>query len=197
MDATSRLQNRRHNGEFVDPQEISRSELRAAFDLFDSNRDGFISIPELLRTMNAVGQHVTSQELWLLMDEVDTDQDGTINFEEFVRVMQDGPPSFGNAEHRSAPATTGTADIDQTGESVAPNLHLYFSAPTEVIEKRRTPEILPKPKRTVGESSQDISSAVETKNKKKREKKKKKKRSSRFQRIFGWRSSNKTKSETE
>jgi len=69
--------------------ELSAADLqscRDAFDLFDRNRDGVISIDELGTVMRSLGQNPSEKEVKELYDAIDTDNSGGITFEEFVKL---------------------------------------------------------------------------------------------------------------
>lgn len=68
------------------PDEALR-ELKHAFDLFDRNGDGYISVQELATVFHSLGQSLTASELQLLLQDIDTDGDGRIDFTEFVTMM--------------------------------------------------------------------------------------------------------------
>ncbi|XP_066930759.1 uncharacterized protein [Clytia hemisphaerica] len=62
-------------------------EYREAFELFDKNNDGNISIKELEKVMNSLGQNPSEAELQDMINEVDSDGNGTIDFPEFLSMM--------------------------------------------------------------------------------------------------------------
>jgi len=57
--------------------------LREIFELFDSDGDGFISIPELKSTLKQCDYKVTEEGVQQIMKEADINKDGKISFEEF------------------------------------------------------------------------------------------------------------------
>jgi len=63
------------------------SEFREAFNLYDKDGDGTITILELGSIMRSLGHTPTDAELHDLIDEIDTDKNGTIDFNEFVKMM--------------------------------------------------------------------------------------------------------------
>lgn len=65
------------------------SELRDAFEVFDTDNDGKISAEELLRVFTAIGdERCTLEECRRMIDGVDKDGDGFVCFEEFVHMME-------------------------------------------------------------------------------------------------------------
>jgi len=61
-------------------------ELRAAFNMFDKDGSGQISIQELKQVMHSLGERLTDRELEEMIHEADNNGDGEINFEEFCKV---------------------------------------------------------------------------------------------------------------
>lgn len=62
-------------------------EFEVAFNQFDSDKDGRITINELGAMMRSIGQTPTEIELHEMIEEVDQDKDNEIDFNEFVTMM--------------------------------------------------------------------------------------------------------------
>lgn len=63
------------------------ADLKAAFSVFDKDKDGYISRSELRSAMTLMKEKVTDHELDQVMNEADLDRDGRISFDEFARLM--------------------------------------------------------------------------------------------------------------
>jgi calcium-binding protein CML len=64
-------------------------ELREAFEVFDTDRDGRISAEELLRVFRAIGdERCTLEECRRMIAGVDKNGDGFVCFEEFSVMME-------------------------------------------------------------------------------------------------------------
>ena len=63
-------------------------EYREAFENFDKDHNGSISLKELGSMMKSLGQNPSDQELREIIAEVDLDGNGNIDFNEFVIIMQ-------------------------------------------------------------------------------------------------------------
>ena len=63
------------------------TEFKAAFGLFDKDRDGSITTKELGTVMRNLGANPTKVELNAMIKEVDENDDGTIDFKEFLYLM--------------------------------------------------------------------------------------------------------------
>jgi len=61
--------------------------LKEAFALFDSDRDGEITVEELGKVMRTHGFHPTDEELCDMIRNVDTNANGAIDFNEFIEMM--------------------------------------------------------------------------------------------------------------
>ena len=63
------------------------TEYREAFQLFDKNGDGTITVTELGTVMRQLGNNPTDSELQDMINEVDADGNGTLEFDEFCQLM--------------------------------------------------------------------------------------------------------------
>ena len=63
------------------------TELKEAFEIFDKDRDGYITTKELGDIMKKLGQTPSEAELQDMINEVDIDGNGTIDFKEFLGLM--------------------------------------------------------------------------------------------------------------
>lgn len=63
------------------------ADLKAAFSVFDKDKDGYISRDELRSAMTLMKEKVSDHELDQVMSEADLDRDGRISFDEFARLM--------------------------------------------------------------------------------------------------------------
>ncbi|XP_047132085.1 centrin-3 isoform X1 [Hydra vulgaris] len=66
-----------------DPQD----EIRKAFQLFDDDQTGKISLRNLRRVARELGENMSDDELRSMIDEFDKDGDGEINEAEFISIM--------------------------------------------------------------------------------------------------------------
>ncbi|KII94254.1 hypothetical protein PLICRDRAFT_102225 [Plicaturopsis crispa FD-325 SS-3] len=64
-------------------------EIRRAFQLFDDDNTGKISLRNLRRVAKEIGDKLEDDELQAMIDEFDLDQDGEINEQEFFAIMTD------------------------------------------------------------------------------------------------------------
>lgn len=64
-----------------------RLELRDAFDLFDRDKSGAISLSELKQVLIALNFNPTEHLLRKVMKEMDSNRNGSVEFNEFVKVM--------------------------------------------------------------------------------------------------------------
>ncbi|WBW74880.1 spindle pole body half bridge protein, centrin Cdc31 [Schizosaccharomyces osmophilus] len=64
-------------------------EIKRAFELFDDDETGKISIRNLRRVAKELNENIDDQELEAMIEEFDLDQDGEINEQEFISIMMD------------------------------------------------------------------------------------------------------------
>uniref|UniRef100_A0A0R0HP89 EF-hand domain-containing protein n=2 Tax=Glycine max TaxID=3847 RepID=A0A0R0HP89_SOYBN len=67
-------------------------DMREAFNVFDQNRDGFITVEELGTVLASLGlkQGRTLDECKKMIMKVDVDGDGMVNYKEFRQMMKGG-----------------------------------------------------------------------------------------------------------
>lgn len=63
------------------------SEFREAFEIFDRDQDGYITIHELAEIMRNLGDPPTEENIQDMISEVDIDGSGNVNFQEFISLM--------------------------------------------------------------------------------------------------------------
>merc|ERR1711998_1833 len=64
-----------------------KSELREAFDLFDTDGSGAVDSAELYTAMKALGFESKKEEITKMVKEMDKDGDATVDFEEFCIML--------------------------------------------------------------------------------------------------------------
>jgi Ca2+-binding EF-hand superfamily protein len=65
----------------------SRANINKIFALFDDERTGFISIKNLRRIAQELGDNISEEELQELVNRADTDKDGLVSEEEFYAIL--------------------------------------------------------------------------------------------------------------
>jgi Ca2+-binding EF-hand superfamily protein len=68
--------------------EEQRHEIKEAFDLFDTDKNGLIDAHEMKVTMRALGFDLKKEEVNRLFTEVDTEETGHINFSDFLDISK-------------------------------------------------------------------------------------------------------------
>ncbi|XP_049932757.1 calmodulin-like protein 7 [Nymphaea colorata] len=69
---------------------VGDDELKEAFDVFDVNGDGFISVEELSLVLGSLRLKNGWRECKEMIQKVDLDGDGRVNFQEFQKMMKAG-----------------------------------------------------------------------------------------------------------
>ncbi|KAL6976229.1 Calmodulin-like protein 3 [Sarracenia purpurea var. burkii] len=73
-------------------EEEEEEDMKEAFDVFDRNGDGFITVEELRSVLAALGlkQGRTVEDCRRMITKVDVDGDGMVDFDEFKQMMRAG-----------------------------------------------------------------------------------------------------------
>lgn len=66
-----------------------RAELRVVFDRFDADKNGAITVEEIMLAMNEAGTTVTQEQVSRMIVDFDSDGNGELDFDEFVNMMKD------------------------------------------------------------------------------------------------------------
>lgn len=75
--------------EATDDGDSEHKTMEAAFDVFDINKDGFISATELHRVLSGLGEALTEEDCRVMIRNVDRNGDQLVDFSEFKYLMQD------------------------------------------------------------------------------------------------------------
>ncbi|POM69230.1 Protein Kinase [Phytophthora palmivora] len=69
--------------------DLTTGDLKAAFDTFDVNHDGFITSSELEHILHVLGnKHINNEETCKIIKAADKNEDGKIDYDEFCALMQ-------------------------------------------------------------------------------------------------------------
>ena len=68
--------------------EAELKEAKEAFDRFDINKDGRITVDELRQVFSELGVNLTETEGKNMIAKVDENKNGTVEFEEFILLMK-------------------------------------------------------------------------------------------------------------
>ena len=72
----------------LDIPEDQVAEYKEAFDMFDRNKTGTLSIGDITKIMKNFGYPMTKEEARGMISNVDASGDGEVDFEEFVMLME-------------------------------------------------------------------------------------------------------------
>ncbi|KAF8081744.1 hypothetical protein N665_0869s0024 [Sinapis alba] len=75
-----------------DEDEMGEEDMKEAFNVFDRNGDGFITVDELKAVLSSLGlkQGKTLEECRKMIMQVDVDGDGRVDYMEFKQMMKKG-----------------------------------------------------------------------------------------------------------
>ena len=72
----------------LDVPEDKIAEYKEAFDMFDIDKSGTLSVNEIVKIMKNFGYPIKKSEAKKMIDEIDVSGDGELDFEEFVTLME-------------------------------------------------------------------------------------------------------------
>ncbi|XP_071164684.1 squidulin-like [Mytilus edulis] len=68
-------------------QTLQTDEYRRAFNSFDLDGNGLITVKEFKKAMARLGEKISEKKIKKIMKEIDIDGDGCINYQEFVKIL--------------------------------------------------------------------------------------------------------------
>ena len=68
-------------------RKFTSDEVKKAFDFFDKDNSGFISMDELRQVLVKMGRHVNDDELARIFNSIDKDANGKISIDEFAQML--------------------------------------------------------------------------------------------------------------
>ena len=134
------MQKKQVNREYVtiskklDVPENTLKEYREAFDMFDRNKKGTLSIGDITKIMKNFGYPMTKEEARSMLSNVDASGDGEVDFEEFVMLMEKQVHNLGDD-----PVVNAFRDFDKNDDGKITN-HEFRYILTHVGEKLFTDE---------------------------------------------------------
>ena len=72
----------------LDVPEDKIAEYKEAFDMFDKDKSGTISVTEIVKIMKNFGYPIKKEEAKKMVEEIDVSGDGELDFDEFVTIME-------------------------------------------------------------------------------------------------------------
>ena len=134
------MQKKQVNREYVtiskklDVPEDKLKEYKEAFDMFDRNKKGTLSIGDITKIMKNFGYPMTKEEARSMLSNVDASGDGEVDFEEFVMLMEKQVHNLGDD-----PVVNAFRDFDKNDDGKITN-HEFRYILTHVGENRFSDE---------------------------------------------------------
>merc|ERR1711907_196643 len=115
-------------------------EVKDAFDLFDTDSSGAVSVTELVEAMRSLGLEQKNEAVFNMIKEIDTDGSGELEFQEFLEMMTarltDKPP------RSEIERVFKLFDDDRTGEISLNNLKRVASELGEEVSNEELQEMV-------------------------------------------------------
>ena len=105
----------------LDVPEEKLAEYKEAFDMFDRNGKGTLSISDITKIMKNFGYPMTKEEARGMISHVDTSGDGSVDFEEFVMIMEKQMHNLGED-----PVLQAFKDLDKNDDGKITNHELRY-----------------------------------------------------------------------
>lgn len=74
---------------------VQKKEYTQAFEVFDKDKDGFVTRQELKTIMRSLGQNPSEDDIEEMMVTADANQDGKISYDEFMTLISNQIKSSG------------------------------------------------------------------------------------------------------
>ena len=100
----------------LDVPEEKVAEYKEAFDMFDRNKKGTVSIGDLTKIMKNFGYPMSKEEARSMISHVDASGDGEVDFEEFVMLMEKQVHNLGDD-----PVVNAFRDFDKNDDGKITN----------------------------------------------------------------------------
>ncbi|CAF1070377.1 unnamed protein product [Brachionus calyciflorus] len=86
--------------------------IRASFEFFDKDKNGFITTSELRDVIKKCGSKLKEKDVKEMVKQFDVDKDGKINFEEFIQLMT---VNFNNSDNFEQNLVNAFEKFDKDG----------------------------------------------------------------------------------
>jgi calmodulin len=105
----------------LDVPEEKLAEYREAFNMFDRNKKGTLSIGDITKIMKNFGYPMTKEEARGMISHVDASGDGEVDFDEFVMLMEKQVHNLGDD-----PVLLAFRDLDKNSDGKITNQEFRF-----------------------------------------------------------------------
>jgi len=73
---------------FKNRRGFSKQDMTKAFEEFDIDKSGDLSLDEIGKLMHAMDPKISERDIAMLLKYIDVDEDGKLNFEDFKRIFR-------------------------------------------------------------------------------------------------------------
>ena len=105
----------------LDVPEGKIAQYKKAFDMFDKNGKGKLSIGEITKVMKNFGYPMTKDEVRSMISQVDSSGNGEVDFEEFVMIMEEQMHNLGDD-----PVLQAFKDLDKNDDGKIKGYELRY-----------------------------------------------------------------------
>lgn len=116
------------------------AEFKEAFQIFDKDSDGCITLQELGTALRSLGQNPSEEELSEFFESLDLDQNGSIGFKEFLVLMAKKVKE--NNDEAEIINAFRTFDIDGNGKISVDELRLVLMSAPEFKDDSEIQDLL-------------------------------------------------------
>ena len=97
----------------IELTEEQKKEYTQAFEVFDKDKDGFVTRQELKTIMRSLGQNPSEDDIEEMMVTADANQDGKISYDEFMTLISNQIKSSEDVDEMSE--AFAVFDVDKDG----------------------------------------------------------------------------------
>jgi len=99
------------SGQDLDEETLTKDQLRTLHGHFDANKDGKVSLQEVLEFSQGVGKSIAQKDVTALLEEIDTSKDGKLHLDEHLADVRKQAEGGDEAEEKELESRLKTEEL--------------------------------------------------------------------------------------